>query len=312
MYFLTTEERKIFTRKMLPQARRLDVAEELRGWNWHQPPLEPYRDTRLGVAEVSNFYCSTNRDLYLSRVLKEKLHPNYAMLSGKLFHQILMEVLEYAKQLIYIHGSMHPNKLMAALREPFPISWPSTIESLDYEQKEELISKGTFLRDFEQSRIMARIGEILTQQPYIGKDSLAHLAIPVVCENKLDGRFLGLSPYLSTDALILSEPMILDLKFGSPQPFHRLATTGYALVMEALHEVPVTLGCIVYGEFKQGRLVVTKDIHLIDDELRQWFIEVRDAKMRMISEEIDPGLADNCHEICPAYTQCHMEASLAG
>jgi CRISPR-associated protein Csa1 len=97
--------------------------------------------------------------------------------------------------------------------------------------------------------------------------------------------------------------MVLDLKFGEPKKFHRLSTTGYALVMEAIHEYPINLGCIVYAEFKGDRLIVKKDIHIIDDELRQWFIEERDQKMRMIYEEIDPGLG-NCYDSCPYILQC--------
>ncbi|GAB4261798.1 CRISPR-associated protein Cas4 [Thermincola ferriacetica] len=62
--------------------------------------------------------------------------------------------------------------------------------------------------------------------------------------------------------------------------------------------------CIVYAEFNDDRLIVTKDIHIIDDELRQWFIEERDEKMRMIYEEIDPGLANKCPENCPHLAVC--------
>ncbi|MGI6092432.1 MAG: type I-A CRISPR-associated protein Cas4/Csa1 [Veillonellaceae bacterium] len=305
MYFLTEAERKMFLKKMLPKARRLDVNDELRGWNWHLPTLEPSYEERLGVFEVSNAYCPTHRDLYLNRVLKNKLKPNYFMISGKAFHQILVDVVTHAKRLIYTYGVHNLQELIAELRKPVEITWPSEMYSLSDEQKAELKIKGNFLRDYEQSRICSRVEEILTQQPYIGSDSLAHLAAPIVCENKLDGRFLGLSPYLSADAFVLSEPMILDFKFGQPEEFHRLATTGYALVMEAIHEVPVNLGCIIYGQFKNERLIVTKDMHFIDDELRQWFIESRDEKMRMIFEEIDPGLADNCKEFCPGYSLCH-------
>ncbi|SDF80806.1 type I-A CRISPR-associated protein Cas4/Csa1 [Sporolituus thermophilus] len=306
MYFLTDDERKMFLKKMLPKARRLDIDEELRGWNWHQAPLEPVYEERLAVYEVSSGYCPTSRDLYLRRVLKNKLKPNFFMISGRVFHQIIVDVMENAKKQIYYHGTYAPEKLMAALRQPIAIKWPDDLNLLSAEQSQDIKTKGNFLRDYEQSRIAARIGEILTQQPYIGADSLAHLAIPLVCENKLDGRFLGLSQYLSADALILSEPMIIDLKFGAPQKFHRLSTTGYALAMEALYEVPVNLGCIVYGEFRNGRLIVTKDMHLIDDELRQWFIESRDSKMRMICEEIDPGIPEGCYEYCPGYEFCHQ------
>ncbi|MEW6425294.1 MAG: CRISPR-associated protein Cas4 [Bacillota bacterium] len=39
MYFLTEEEKKHLLRGLLPRARETGVAEELRGWNWPQPPL---------------------------------------------------------------------------------------------------------------------------------------------------------------------------------------------------------------------------------------------------------------------------------
>ncbi|MDK2821333.1 MAG: CRISPR-associated protein Csa1 [Clostridia bacterium] len=99
----------------------------------------------------------------------------------------------------------------------------------------------------------------------IGEDSLAALAVPVILEQKLEGLFLGLSSNLSADAFTFSEPMVLDLKFGEVKDLHRLTTTGYALVMETLYEFSINLGCIVYGEFKNGRLVIKKDIHIIDD-----------------------------------------------
>ena len=59
----------------------------------------------------------------------------------------------------------------------------------------------------------------------------------------------------------------------------------------------------LYAEFKGDRLVVKKDIHIIDDELRQWFVEERDDKMRMLYEEIDPGLAE-CYDYCPYILHC--------
>jgi CRISPR-associated protein Csa1 len=98
--------------------------------------------------------------------------------------------------------------------------------------------------------------------------------------------------------------MVLDLRFDKPRDFHRLTTTGYALVMEALYEFPVNLGCVVYGEFGGDRLIVKKDIHIISDELRQWFIKTRDEKARLVAEEMDPGTGD-CYEGCPYWHVCY-------
>ena len=78
------------------------------------------------------------------------------------------------------------------------------------------------------------------------------MAIPVVVEQKLNGSFLGLSGMLSTDALTYAEPIVVDLKFDPRRNFYRLATTGYALVLEALYDFPVNIGCVVYAHSNMG------------------------------------------------------------
>ncbi len=75
--------------------------------------------------------------------------------------------------------------------------------------------------------------------------------------------------------------------------------------MESLYEYPINAGCIVYPSFAGDHLSIERDFCFIDDELRQWFIEERDERMRMVHEEIDPGLAPQCAEICPLWRECH-------
>lgn len=305
MYFLTDEEKKQLLKKYLPQSRQMEVAEELRGWNWHQPPLVPPYDIKLGINEIANSYCPSNRDLYLRRVNKVKVPGNPSMIRGKIFHEVLVKALVRAKKAIYEKGVVNYAAIIKEINSPLKMDFIYKYrELLSEEDFNDTFNKAEILTSFENARITARLQEILVKQPYIGEDSLAALVIPVVLEQKIDGSFLGLSPNLSADAFTYTEPMVVDLKFGEPRDFHRLSTTGYALVMEALHEFPINLGCIVYGEFKNNRLIVKKDIHIIDDELRQWFVEQRDEKMRMIYEEIDPGRR-NCYEGCPYYSNCN-------
>jgi CRISPR-associated protein Csa1 len=115
---------------------------------------------------------------------------------------------------------------------------------------------------------------------------------------KLDGRFLGLSEHLAADAISFPDVAVLDLKFGPRETFHRLTTTGYALVLESLFDRPVDVGCVVYSRFMNGRIIVERDFHLIGDELRQMFVEERDEKARLVTEELDPGLPAVCARIC--------------
>jgi CRISPR-associated protein Csa1 len=187
------------------------------------------------------------------------------------------------------------------------LPWPEIEEDAGRQVLEELIPRLQTLWEFQQRRILVRIQEVLARYPTIGADSLVALALPVTLEQRLDGSFLGLSPNLSVDAFHIAETMVLDLKFGRKQGFHRLTTTGYALVMESLYEYPINLGCIVYVNFKGTDISLERDFHLIDDELRQQFIEERDERMRMVAEEIDPGLPDNCQTGCPYWRECHPE-----
>lgn len=302
MYFLNDEEKKQLIKNYLPKSRQMDIAEELRGWNWNQPPLSPVYELRLALYEVANAYCPTGRDLYLRRVDGIKPKPSLAMVRGKVLHDILVQVLVRAKRIIYNNNLEDLKGLLRDMAEPPELNLKKP-EHISEEDWQDIKTKAETIARFEVSRIVARLQDVLVRQPYVGTDSLAALVLPVVVEQKLDGSFLGLSANLSTDAFTFSEPMILDLKFGEPQKFHRLTTTGYALVMEALHEYPVNLGCLVYVDFKGDRMIIKKDMHIIDDELRQWFIEERDEKMRMIYEEIDPGTGD-CHRNCPYMPNC--------
>ncbi len=168
----------------------------------------------------------------------------------------------------------------------------------------ELWQKMEVVRAFEARRVNERVADVLARQPHVGPDALVALALPVTLEVKLNGTFLGLSPHLSADAVLFTDTLVVDLKFGPREEFHRLATTGYALVLESLYEVPMNVGCIVYASFRHGRLALERDYHAIGDELRQWFLEEREEKARLVSEGLDPGLPAQCRSTCPYLGVC--------
>ena len=106
MYFLTDNERKKLLKGYLPKSREQGVVDELRGWNWHQPPLEPIYEVRLPLYQIAGKYCPSGRDLYLNRVERRKSEPNIAMQQGLLFHDMIVKTLVYTKKLIYQQGTM--------------------------------------------------------------------------------------------------------------------------------------------------------------------------------------------------------------
>ena len=301
MYFASVEEQRWVQRGLLPEARRRPVADELRGWSWDRPLLKPVYDQPLGVYEVAGKYCPTGRDVFLRRVEGVQVAPNAGMREGRLHHRVVAEVLTEAKRLVYIHGPASV-PFLEALAPPPPVEaeggFPPTGE------QEQLHAKAWALRAFEARRIVERVEGVLAHQPHVQADALALLALPVSVEVKLDGRFLGLSEHLAADAIGFPDLTVLDLKFGPREPFHRLTTTGYALVLESLYEKPVDVGCVVYARFVSGRMVVERDFHLIGDELRQTFVEERDEKARLVAEELDPGLPAEFPRTCPYLGTC--------
>lgn len=295
MYFLSDEERRYVLRKLLPEARQQGVAEELRGWNWNQAPLAPPYRATLGVFEIAGQYCANGRDVYVRHVLNQRGELTPAMLEGRVMHDVVARIILESKRVIYREGHASVGLLDAMT---FPSAGWAELSALP-----EVKIKAESLWQFERRRIVTRVEEVLTRQPHIGVDALATLALPVVVEQKLNGTFLGLSSHLAADAVGWAEPLMVDLKFGEAREFHRLATTGYALVMESLYEYPISLGCIVYPCFRDGRWTVERDFHIINDELRQWFIESRDERMRLVEEEIDPGTA-TCQARCAFWKIC--------
>lgn len=310
MYFLAAEEQRYLMKSGFLKARELGIAEELRGWNWHRPPLESAYDVKLALYEIASQYCPTGRDVFLRRVERKEGKPGRAMVEGAALHSVVTGVILQAKQLVYSLGVGQYEEIIRRLREacnpeaPLGPRWQEEAERLPEERRAEFLRKLRTARQFETDRVVGRLQDYLVRQPFIGPDSLVALALPVTVEHRLDGSYLGLSSQLNSDAYNFAEPMILDLKFGEPRPFHRLTTTGYALAMEAVYEFPVNFGCLVYVHFVGDRLRVTKDIHIISNELRQWFIEARDERQRMVAEELDPGKPDECPGWCQFYTVC--------
>lgn len=299
MFFLSEEERQTLLRGLLPKSREEFVNPELRGWNWDKPPLSPAHDVLLPLYQVAGRYCESGRDVYLRHVHRINPPASEPMVEGGILHEVIRRIFTRAKRLVYTLGVEEISRLPELLQPP----------QLDGIQglTERIEEKARRLWDFEARRIIFRTEEILTKQPNVREDSLVFQALPIVLEQRIDGSFLGLSRHLSTDALIYAEPMIMEVKFGRPAPFHRLYTTGYALVMEALHGYPVNLGCLVYPTFTEGghRITIQRELHFITDELRQWLVEQRDELARVILCEIDPGLPTQCYKNCHFWSHCH-------
>jgi len=295
MYFLSDLEHKLLIHKLLPAAREVGVTQHLRGWNWHQPPLKPYHDSRLPMYSVVSKYCPTDRDVYWSQVQKSRGQPNFKMALGKMMHGVVSDAL-----LAYLrHENLEFDEWWRKIR------WDEIPAKPDDVRK-----PAEAVWDYMSSSLRARYSELSAAQPYASQQDLLASTAPFLVEHKISGELLGLSGLLSLDCYDYLRCIMFDLKVESrPQEWHRLAPVGYALVFESVHEVPVDVCCVIYLSFTDGRPVVKRDLFFASDELRSWWIQERDRKLEIVAEGKDPGPAERsqCDRDCVHYAACWGE-----
>lgn len=314
MYTLPEEIKRRLLRRYRKRSREIVVDDRYRGWAWTVPPIDPPYDILLPLSDIAARYCQSMRDIYLRHVEHTRKPLTAKMIVGKLYHETIAATVEYAKRMMYSHAISSGNVLRGLMAEQRQTVIEAILNGAGTPEvtnrggtfdREQCRSNMLWLWDYETNQFASNIDVIRSMQPYIGLDSLVNTAIPVVVEQKLDGRNIGLSGHLSADALS-AEGVVLDVKTGRQRYFHRLATTGYALVIESIYEYPVDIGCIVYCWFKKPIPPEIKyDVHQIDEVIRQEFLEIRDEAMKIVFDQRDPGLPTKCYDDCPYWDYCH-------
>ena len=283
-------------RTMRKVIESMGISEDLRGYAWDKPPVEPINDVRVSVSDI-NGICPTRRDAFVKYVLKEKPVLNQYMLRGLAYHKVIRDTLVSIKKAIY-SGISSGEELVDVFFNNAEIP-ESVCKKFGIDTKECLK-----LYKFLILQIAARVDEALSKYPDADEENIMSLALPPFVEKKVDGSLVGLSKYLSVD--VFAPNTVLDFKSGYSRNEHMLALTGYALAIEADDGVDVNYGFLVY-------IKVDKNVHFrhvgfaVSDELRREFIEVRDEIAELVDSGIDPGKPSQCPKFCSYYGVCNED-----
>lgn len=303
MHYVLNEGLEGVIEPSVKSVERNPISEEWRGWNYYNQNLRTeVDDVKLPIYAVAAKYCSSGRDVYLRFVKRLRPEVSEAMIEGILYHSILSEIVENSRkyifsrdldgkfnigQFLFFRGKEVIDRLLKGedVRQGLK---KGTMKQKDLVETKANLEK---LWSYEATLIQATVSFYISKHPYINKDSLSTRAMPIVVEQKLDGSKLGLSSNLSADAVHLpGRTIVLDVKTGRKKDFHRLTTTGYALVLESIEKRPVDVGVITYPTFNKNRSVpsIEMDVHPISDKLRRQFIEERNKKLKIVAEKTDP------------------------
>lgn len=292
MYFLSDIDHKKLISKILPRAREVGVSDELRGWSWHKPPMKPYyEEEKIPMYAVCLKYCPTGRDLFLSMVEGKAGVINEKMILGVAIHRAVGAVIS-----AFIDGKDLDFKLW----------YEDTLRKKGVKRRLESVEKWSKkVWSFTYANCRSRFLNRVSQQPYASqRDSIA-TALPFLIEHRVSGELLGLSGVLSIDCYDYLRGIVFDLKVSEEErEWYKLSPTGYAIVLESIYEIPVDVGCIVYVKFRNGRLVVSRNLFFISDDFRSWWVEERDHKLEIVAQKKDPGIPNKCYSECIHWSEC--------
>lgn len=291
-------------------AERVGVSEELRGWSWDKPPVEPaIPGFSLGVSEVAGGFCGSMRDIYLRHVVGARAKPSPRMAEGRLYHEVMRWVVEVFKKAIYSRGLVDGYSVFEEVSSRGP-RFVADLASKVFseaglgEPSMRTVERGVRLWRYLALRMSAALDDERSKHPGIFVDSLVTKAVPQVAEYRVDGSRIGLSRELSVD-VFMPTYMVVDYKTGRRRDSYRLALAGYALALESELEVPVNVGALIYVWFDDAGLpIVRSEYYFIGDELRRDFLDRRDAALEIVYHGRDPGKAPRCSRWCPYAEYC--------
>jgi CRISPR-associated protein Csa1 len=297
MFFLSEIDQKKLNNQIMPKARKVGVSEDLRGWSWYKSPLKPYyEDARIPMYSVCSKYCPTGRDVYLNIVKRAKGKLSRKIKLGAAIHETVRTIL---------------NAFIERRELTFDEWYEGILNSKGVHDRNEIIrERSRSAWRLTQLACENRFMEGMSRQLYASTRDVMATTVPFLVEHRISGELLGLSGLLRIDCFDYLRNIVFDIKVSDEaKDWYRLQPTGYALVLESIYEIPVDVGCTVYVRFRENKISVERDLFFISDDLRSWWIEERDEKLRMVVQKTDPGFPNMCYEECIYREACGVEDS---
>ena len=241
------------------------VPDELRGWSYHRPPVRPLGYAGLGVSEVAYGARCGWRSLWVKRRLGVEPERSEAMEVSLLVHRVLHEAARGLQRLL-ARGVAPWDAAARLLSRPPP--W--------------LRGRPGWARGLYGAVVATLAGEAAGEALVYGEPRVGGW----LSEYLVDGSMLGLSRRLRVDAM-LDGSVVVEVKLGRPQWWHRLAVAGYALALEADREAPVDYGVVV-GVTVNHRVTLDIEPVYVSPRLREEFLRARDDALEALHSDEEP------------------------
>ncbi|GAB6148784.1 type I-A CRISPR-associated protein Cas4/Csa1 [Stetteria hydrogenophila] len=259
-------------RRLHAEAESDPVPGELRGWSYHSPPVKPRAYLGLGVSEVAYGAACGWRQLWLRRRGVEQPRTP-AMEAGIALHEA-------------VHAAAVDVRLSLARGER---PWAAASRLLAG-ARGRLRGLPGWAVEVYRALVLAWLGEAAGHELHYGGEGAGWL--PWLSEYRVDGYPLGLSRALRADALG-EAGVVVEVKLGRPQWWHKLALAGYALALESMLEAPFDYGVLLSVTLNGGRPRFSVEPVYVSPRLREDFLAARDEAVDALLSGVEPE--DRCN-----------------
>lgn len=305
-----------------PQSRSTAEANiRLRGYT--QPTWVDSEWPRLPVYALAYVFCPTSRDVYLEWVEKKVRPFTWERYQGRvideLYKLIHLNCQEYAlhtptsrfdlyTHLVSIQGQLvsdAKDRHQNAFEQISPRPNQRQIQAFDDGLQKIVRFEGEItsaFMDFEIARLQSASPNRIFREYFDFNTDFA-----------LRAKNQGFATPATPD-FVFRHAVVGDIKSGHWQAFFEYTVVAYALAYEEHTHRDMNYGAILHVELPRRRQVPAHyegDVIYLDDAKRRRFLAVRNRKLQIVANAIDPGKPDSnpgCAG-CSFYSDCWSDAN---
>lgn len=292
---------------------------ELRGYSpktWIPAELS---EVELPVYALAYTPCPRFRDVYLEWVLETPITPTWGRYQGRVIDEVYKLIHERCEEYasgtrtrnfdLYNHLIREQNAILANAKNKYQreLSQIQTQpdESVTQAFDEALKKIIRFEAEITSAFINFEIAKIESANPH----QIFTEYFNFNTDFALSARNQGFRTPATPDFIYRHE-VIGDIKSGKWQHFLEYTIVAYTLAYEEHTGHDMNYGAILHVELPTSRLVPAHyraGIKFLDDYKRKRFILMRDRKLEIVSQGLDPGKPDSqneCDTECPFLSYC--------
>jgi CRISPR/Cas system-associated exonuclease Cas4 (RecB family) len=284
----------------------------LRGFESKSYPPPELFGVHLPVNLLVFNQCKTQRDVYLY-VTGQKIPESWERYSGRVIHTLYQEIFKKILEIVRTNSidsldldctltSEKGNiirKTIAkhqAVRRKLEHIYPRTeLETLENKLKSDMDKIFSYEKTLSVALIEFEISNLFDQQ---SGDPLLQKTLALSIGENFKAPMLGFTSPVSPDFRYKND-VVGDIKSGLWKDYYYHTITAYALAIEAHTKSAVNCGIVLHVDIKDNRVVPIHEhasFEVIDDIKRKRFLFLRDEKLRIAKEKLDPGLPTSSND----------------